>query len=83
MEESTWSVHGLLNGWTDIFILLLPAWGPSFYLNNGTETLSIFLKLRKYLFRHAKGMSTVNFYIVNVLGQNIANSESCPILSLL
>ena len=25
----------------------------------------------------------VNFYIVNVLGQNFANSESCPILRLL
>ena len=37
--------HGLLNRWTDIFILPLPAWGPSFYLNNGTETHSIFLKL--------------------------------------
>ena len=26
---------------------------------------------------HAKGQM-VNFYIVNVLGQNFANSESCP-----
>ena len=25
----------------------------------------------------------VNFYIVNALGQNLANSESCPILWLL
>ena len=25
----------------------------------------------------------VNFYIVNALGQNLANSESCPILRLL
>jgi hypothetical protein len=24
----------------------------------------------------------VNFYIVNALGQNLANSESCPILRL-
>ena len=44
--------------------------------------------LRKYLFRHAKGKSKValimvNFYIVNALGQNLANSESCPILKLL
>ena len=39
--------------------------------------------LRKYLFRHAKGKSLVNFYIVNALGQNLANSESCPILRLL
>ena len=34
-------------------------------------------------FRHAKGKSMVNFYIVNALGQNLANSESCPILRLL
>ena len=27
--------------------------------------------------------SIVNFYIVNALGQNLANSESCPILRLL
>ena len=38
--------------------------------------------LRKYIFRHAKGKSMVNFFIVNVLGQNLANSESCPILRL-
>jgi hypothetical protein len=25
----------------------------------------------------------VNLYIVNALGQNLANSESCPILRLL
>ena len=36
-----------------------------------------------YLFRHAKGKSMVNFYIVNALGQNLENSESCPILRLL
>ena len=39
--------------------------------------------LRKYFFRHAKGKSIVNFYIVNVQGQNFANSESCPIVRLL
>ena len=27
-----------------------------------------------------KGKSMVNFYIANALGQNLANSESCPIL---
>ena len=41
------------------------------------------VKSRKYIFRHAKGKSMVNFYIVNALGQNLANSESCPILRLL
>ena len=39
--------------------------------------------LSKYFFRHAKGKSMVNFYIVNALGQNLANSESYPILRLL
>ena len=59
-------------------------WEANLNLNNGTETHSIFVKkLRKYFFRHAKGKSTVNFYIVNALGQNLANSESCPILRLL
>ena len=38
--------------------------------NNATQTHSIFVK------------SMVNFYIVNALGQNLANSESCPILRL-
>ena len=37
----------------------------------------------KYLFRHAKGKSMVNFYIANALGQNLVNSESCPILRFL
>jgi hypothetical protein len=39
-------------------------------------------KSRKNLFNHAKGKSMANFYIVNALGQNLANSESCPILRL-
>ena len=30
-----------------------------------------------------KGKGMVNFYIVNALGQNLANSESCTILRLL
>ena len=34
-------------------------------------------------FSHAKGNSKVNFYIGNALGQNLADSESCPILRLL
>ena len=39
--------------------------------------------LRKYLFRHSKGKSMVNLDIVNALGQNLANSESCSTLRLL
>jgi hypothetical protein len=59
-------------------------WGRILNSNNATQTHSIFVKLlTKYLFRHAKGKSMVNFYIVNALGQNLANSESCPILRLL
>ena len=34
-------------------------WGRILNSNNATQTL------RKYLFRHAKGKSMVNFYIVN------------------
>ena len=30
-----------------------------------------------------EGKIMANFYIVNALGQNLANSESCPILRLL
>ena len=45
------------------------------------KLMGIFLyTLRKYLFRHAKGKSMVNFYIA--LGQNLTNSESCSILRL-
>ena len=59
-------------------------WGSILNSNNATQTHSIFVKtLRKYLFRHAKGKSMVNFYIVNALGQNLANSESFPIPRLL
>ena len=47
-----------------------------------TNSLNICKTLRKYLFRHAKGKSMVNFYIFNAIGQNFANSESCPILRL-
>ena len=48
-----------------------------------SNSLELGATLRKYLFRHAKGNSMVNFYIVSALGQNLANSESCPILRLL
>ena len=39
--------------------------------------------LRKYPFRHFKGKIMFNFYIINALGQNLANSESCLILRFL
>ena len=59
-------------------------WGRILNSNNATQTQSIFVKLlRKYIFSHAKGKSLVNFYIVNALGQNLANAESCSILRLL
>ena len=51
--------------------------------NNATQAHSIFVKLKQYLFRHAKGKGMVNLDIANALGQNLANSESCPILRLL
>ena len=50
--------------------------------NNATQAHSIFVKLKQYLFRHAKGKGMVNSYIVNAIGQNLANSESCPTLRL-
>ena len=37
--------HGLLNRWTDIFILARTAWGEVFNPNNATQTHSIFVKL--------------------------------------
>ena len=58
-------------------------WGRILNSNNATQTHSIFVKLKKNLFRHAKGKSVGNIHIVNALGQNLANSESCPILRLL
>ena len=58
--------HGLLNRWTTSLRV-------SFYPN-------LCKTLRKYLFGHDKGKSMVNFYIVNALGQNLATSESYPIL---
>ena len=44
-------------------------WGRILNSNNATKTHSIFA--RKYLFRHAKGKSMVNFYTVNALCQNL------------
>ena len=37
--------HGLLNRWTDIFILPRTPWGEAFNPNNATQTHSIFVKL--------------------------------------
>ena len=60
-------------------------WGRILNSNNAKykNSFNLYKPLRKYLFRHAKGKSMVNFYIVNALGQNLANSESCLILRLL
>ena len=69
--------HGRLNKWTDIFIL------RGSFLNPNNATLNLCKTLRKYIFRHAKGRSRVNFYIVNTLDQNLADSESFPILRFL
>ena len=78
--------HGFLNRWTDIFILPRPTWVETFNPNNAqcyTNSLNLCKTLRKSFFRHAKGKSMVNIYIFNALGQNLANSESCPTRSLL
>ena len=57
-------------------------WGSILNSNNARQTHSIFVEtVRKYLFRHARCKSMVSSYIANALGQNLANSESCPILS--
>ena len=55
--------HGLLNRWTDIFILPWPALGWAFNPNNAkyTNTLNICKTFRKCLFKRAKGKSTVTF----------------------
>ena len=71
-------VQGLLYRWTEHSILPMTTGG-------GNQCLIMLHKhtLKKYLFRHAKGNSVINFYIINALGQNLANSEFCPILRLL
>ena len=44
-------------------------WMRAFNPNNASQTCSIFVKtLIKYLFRHVKGKSMINFYIINALG---------------
>ena len=49
------------------------------YLKTYINSMSICKSLGKYLFRHVKGKSMVNFYICNTLDQNSENSESCLI----
>ena len=61
-------------------------WGGILNSNNATQTQSIFVKLFKentFLGMPKVRKSMANFYIVNALGQNLANSKSCPILRLL
>ena len=72
--------HGLLYTWTELLYLTCPHQADLLTL---IMSLNICKTLRKYLLRHVKGKSRVNFYIFNVPGQNFANSESCPILRLL
>ena len=59
-------------------------WGRILNSNNAkyTNSLNLCKTLRKYLFRHAKGKSMVNFYTVNPLGQNLANSNLLGVLSI-
>ena len=70
--------QGLLYRWTEHSILVFQL-GRILNSDNAAHSCKT---LRKYLFRLAKGKSMVNFYIVNAQGQNLANSESCPILRL-
>ena len=52
--------------------------------NNATQTHSNFVKLSENTFLGMpKVRPMVNLDIANALGQNLANSESCPILRLL
>ena len=74
------STQGLLYRWTEHSILPISAGGELLTLIILQKLTKI---LRKYLFRHVKGKSMVNIDIANTLGQNLANSESCPILRLL
>ena len=77
--------QGLLYRWTEHSILPMTTEGGILNSNNATKTHSIHIckTVKKTFFRHAKGIRKVNFYIVNALGQKLANSESCPILGLL
>jgi hypothetical protein len=77
------SRHGLLYIWTELLYLTFPHEADLLTLMmSHTHSLNICKTLKKHFFRHAKGNSMVNFYIINALGQILANSESCPILRL-
>ena len=69
-----------MDGRNTRFYQLPVQWGMILNYNNATQTHSIFVKPQENTFQ---GKSMVNFYIANALGQNLANSESCPILRLL
>ena len=56
--------------------------GEGFNPNNAKQTHLILQSFKKkYLFWHTKDKSMAHFYIVNALGQNLANSESCSTYS--
>ena len=56
--------HGLLNRWTDIFILPRTPWGLTFNPNNGTKIQLIFVKLSENIFL---GMSKVRAWLIFTL----------------
>ena len=76
-------VHGLLNEDMECSILTMTTWGKILTLIMLCKLTQSLLNFKKVMFRHAKGKSMIKFYIVNALGQNLANSEPCPILRLL
>ena len=55
--------HGLLNRWTDIFILPRTPWGLTFNPNSGTKIQSIFVKLSENIFlvQYSKGQYTLQY----------------------
>ena len=56
--------HGLLNRWTDIFILPQTPWGLTFNPKHGTKTQSIFVKISENIFL---GMSKVRAWLIFTL----------------
>ena len=77
LQPYSWILtHGLLNIWMELLYLTCP---------HEADLLTLIMshKLTQSIFRHAKGKIMVNFYNVHALAQNLANSESCPILRLL
>ena len=75
-----WLNQGLLNRWTSQYDWGITAGGLTFNLNNGTKTHLIIIKLLENIFL---GMTKVRAWPILTLGENWANSESCPILKLL